>query len=142
MNRLRKMAAPGLEDQINEAPENPQQPDQLDDYSKTDTEFDVPGAEEEGPSVVDAAQVVEDARLAIESVVESYHQMFETLNKMSSKYKGLYDELKMVVKFPNEKDAEKIGVMRDHFNDVAEHYKDEHYLAGIIGVEKEEVKPI
>lgn len=129
MNRLKRLAAEPEQEQT--------QPEQLEDYSETNTEFDVPGAEEEGPSVTEAAQIVEEARVAIEDVVESYRKLFDSLNRMSSKYKGLYDELKMVVRFPNEKDAEKIGVMRDHFNEVSDHFEDEHYLAGIIGIEKE-----
>lgn len=101
-------------------------------------EFNVPqDTNSSEPTVEEAHGLVEQARAAVEGVVESYHQLFDALNTLAQQYPSLYDEMKMAIKFPNENDAEDISQMKGAFNDVADHFKDSQYLAGIIGVSKE-----
>lgn len=104
-----------------------------------DGEFNAPeGLEIKEPSVEEAVQMIEQSKAAINDVVNSYHMLFNSLNGLAGKYQKLYNEIKLAVKFPDERDAEDIAKMRDTFEDMAEHFEDKAYLAKIIGISKED----
>ena len=58
--------------------------------------------------------------------------MFHGLNALYEEFPKLYDEMKKVIKFPNDKDAQDVAQMKVDFERIREHYKDEEYLAGIL----------
>lgn len=122
MNRLRKLAADEqpLEEQPTESFEAPE------------------GLGEQEPSLEEARQLSEDAGKKIDAMVQSFHSLYESLNGLADKYPGLYDELKLVCKFPNENVAEDIAQMNAAFDQVNEHIKDDSYLSGMIGLKKED----
>lgn len=101
-------------------------------------EFNAPdGLDVKEPSVEEAVDLIHATKASIDNVVESYHNLFDSLNNLAERYKALYDELKLAVKFPNERDAEDVAKMRDYFEDMMEHFEDRSYLASIIGLRKE-----
>lgn len=101
-------------------------------------EFNAPeGLGESEPSLEEARQMAEDAGKKIDAMVQSFHSLYETLNQIADKYPGLYDELKLVCKFPNENVAEDVAQMNAAFDQVHEHIADDSYLSGMIGLKKE-----
>lgn len=90
--------------------------------------------QENQPSIEEAQQLVNESYQKIVNLVDSYKSMYESLNLLAKKYPKLYDDIKLVVKFPNEKDAEDIVEMKNNFEDLLEHYQDAEYLKSIIGL--------
>lgn len=127
MNRLRKLAEG--EKPLEQEQQESQQPNE---------EFNAPeGLGEQEPSLEEARQLADEAGKKIDAMVQSFHNLYESLNQLADKYPGLYDELKLVCKFPNENVAEDIAQMNDGFDQVHEHIQDDSYLSGMIGLKKD-----
>lgn len=75
---------------------------------------------------------------AIDQLYDSYLQLFKGLNSLYKEYPKLYDAMKMVVKFPNDKDAETAAEMKKDFDDIRSHYQDQDYLANILNLHKDD----
>lgn len=106
---------------------------------ETSEEFNAPpGLDKAEPSLEEARQFAQEAGQKIDAVVNSFHDLYESLNAIADKYPGLYDELKLVCKFPNEHDAEDIAQMNEAFDSMQEHLSDDSYLGNMIGLKKEE----
>lgn len=101
-------------------------------------EFNAPeGLGEQEPSLEEARQLAEEAGRKIDAMVQSFHSLYDSLNEIADKYPGLYDELKLVCKFPNENVAEDIAQMNGAFDQVHEHIADDSYLGQMIGLKKD-----
>lgn len=71
---------------------------------------------------------------AIDELYESYLKLFKGLNSLYEEYPKLYDAMKVVVKFPDDRDAQTAAEMKVDFEDVLSHYQDEEYLSQILNL--------
>lgn len=75
-----------------------------------------------------AREVLEEVQRAVNAVHQSYVELFSNLNSLAENQKGLYDELKMVVRFPDERDAKGVSDMKEDLEELMSHYDDDGYL--------------
>lgn len=97
-------------------------------------------AEEVNPSQereldLDAAQVaLEEIQNIINEMHDDYLKLFTGLNSLYKEYPKLYDEIKKIVKFPNERSAQDISDMKQVFDELLSHYQDDEYLASVLNL--------
>lgn len=68
----------------------------------------------------------------IDGLHEAYLKLFHGLNALFEEFPNLYDEMKKVIKFPDEAEAQDVAEMKVDFEDIRNHYKDADYLATIL----------
>ncbi|AEO93758.1 gp500 [Bacillus phage G] len=84
---------------------------------------------------------VEAADIALNEIGEgidelhaAYLKLFHGLSSLYEEFPKLYDEMKKVIKFPDESAARDVADMKVDFEDIRAHYKDEQYLANILNL--------
>ena len=76
----------------------------------------------------------------IDQLHDAYLKLFHGLNALYKEFPNLYDEMKKVVKFPDEAEAQDVAEMKVDFEDIRTHYKDAGYLADILDLYEGDVK--
>lgn len=68
----------------------------------------------------------------IDELHAAYLKLFHGLNSLYEEFPNLYDEMKRIIKFPDDSEAQDVAEMKVDFEDIRSHYKDEEYLANIL----------
>lgn len=74
----------------------------------------------------------------IDELHSAYLKLFHGLNSLYEEFPNLYDEMKRVIKFPDDSEAQDVAEMKVDFEDIRTHYKDAEYLANILDLYKGE----
>jgi hypothetical protein len=114
MKRLRKFSE--------ELPKN-------DEMLKQDAQLDVEGAK----------VAVRAINNSVDEIYDLYKKLFLQLNSLYEEYPSLYDEIKKIVRFPTEDDAQDIVNMKEDLEFISTHYEDTEYLSQIIDIFKDKV---
>ena len=81
---------------------------------------------------IEAADIaLDEIGQGIDELHGAYLKLFHGLSALYEEFPNLYDEMKKVIKFPDEAEARDVAEMKVDFEDVRSHYKDEEYLANI-----------
>ena len=89
---------------------------------------------------LEAANIaLDEISKSIDALHEVYLKLFHGLNALYNEFPKLYDEMKKVVKFPDERIAQDVAEMKVDFEDIREHYNDPQYLADILDLYNKEV---
>lgn len=82
---------------------------------------------------IEAADIaLDEIGEAIDELHASYLKLFHGLSSLYEEFPNLYDEMKKVIKFPDEAEAQDVAEMKVDFEDIRDHYKDAEYLATIL----------
>lgn len=74
----------------------------------------------------------------ITQLYDCYVELFSNLNDLYTHFPKLYDEMKLTVKFPDKRIAKEMTTIKSDISRLIEHYQDDEYLGGIIGVYKDD----
>jgi superfamily I DNA/RNA helicase len=88
---------------------------------------------EKSSQIFDARDLIINIKQSIEDLFDNQKELVEFLSDLYEKFPGLHEHLNRNVEFPNERDIEKIKKMKDSIDEVSEQYRDQQYLADIIG---------
>lgn len=87
---------------------------------------------------IEAADIaLDEIGRGIDDLHEAYLKLFHGLSALYEEFPKLYDEMKKVIKFPDEAEARDVAEMKVDFEDIRSHYKDEEYLANILNLYEE-----
>lgn len=74
----------------------------------------------------------------IDDLHAAYLKLFHGLSSLYEEFPNLFNEMKRIIKFPDESSAQEAAEMKVDFDDIRDHYKDEGYLAEILDLYKGE----
>lgn len=87
----------------------------------------------------EVAEDTKDAQILIERIDEAsnnlkdtYYILFDNLNALFDAYPDVYNQLKMLVKLPDNSKAEEIMTFYNDMKAALEHFKDAQYLSSYI----------
>jgi len=80
----------------------------------------------------DAQQLIERIDEASNNLKDTYYVLFDNLNALFDSYPDIYNQLKMLVKLPDNDRAEEIMLFYKNMKKALEHFKDPQYLSSYI----------
>ena len=80
----------------------------------------------------DAQQLIERIDEASNNLKDTYYVLFDNLNSLFDSYPDIYNQLKMLVKLPDNERAEEIMTFYNDMKEALEHFKNPQYLSSYI----------